>query len=214
MWETDVRLSRRVTGNWWQIVQSAAVGASGRGGRRGHLFFLGTTGFPKAILHNHESLMQAAQMEQKHHQTSRDDVFLCIPPLYHTGAKFHWMGSLCAGSRAVLLTGTTPEIILDAVSKERCTIVWLLVPWLRIFWSAGQRQDKAFRLPSGSVEADAYWSTAGTAFSDQTLEEIFSKSEYDTNYGLSESHGPGMCAPWYGQYRQGRSDRYSRIPWQ
>ena len=68
-------------------------------------------------------------MEQKHHLTSRDDVFLCIPPLYHTGAKFHWMGSLYAGSKAVLLKGTTPEIILDAVSKEQCTIVWLLVPW-------------------------------------------------------------------------------------
>ena len=92
-------------------------------------FSSGTTGFPKAILHNHESLLQAAQMEQKHHLTNRDDVFLCIPPLYHTGAKFHWMGSLCAGSKAVLLKGTTPEIILDAVSKEHCTIVWLLVPW-------------------------------------------------------------------------------------
>ena len=52
----------------------------------------GTTGFPKAILHKHLSLTQAAQMEQKHHNTGRDDVFLCIPPLYHTGAKFHWMG--------------------------------------------------------------------------------------------------------------------------
>ena len=46
-------------------------------------FSSGTTGFPKAILHNHESLMQAALMEQKHHLTGRDDVFLCIPPLYH-----------------------------------------------------------------------------------------------------------------------------------
>ena len=36
-------------------------------------FSSGTTGFPKAILHNHESLMQAAQMEQKHHLTGRDD---------------------------------------------------------------------------------------------------------------------------------------------
>ena len=33
-------------------------------------------------------------MEQKHHLTNRDDVFLCIPPLYHTGAKFHWMGTV------------------------------------------------------------------------------------------------------------------------
>ena len=104
-------------------------------------FSSGTTGFPKAILHNHESLSQAAQMEQKHHLTSRDDVFLCIPPLYHTGAKFHWMGSLYAGSKAVLLKGTTPEIILDAVSKEQCTIVWLLVPWAQDILAALDRGD-------------------------------------------------------------------------
>ena len=83
-----------------------------------------------------EGYRELAQMEQKHHLTDRDDVFLCIPPLYHTGAKFHWMGSLCAGSKAVLLKGTTPEIILDAVSKEHCTIVWLLVPWAQDILSA------------------------------------------------------------------------------
>ncbi|MBQ1408040.1 MAG: acyl--CoA ligase, partial [Eubacterium sp.] len=49
-------------------------------------FSSGTTGFPKAILHNHESLMHAALTEQNHHSQNRDDVFLCIPPLYHTGA--------------------------------------------------------------------------------------------------------------------------------
>lgn len=88
-------------------------------------FSSGTTGFPKAILHKHLSLTQAAEMEQKHHGTDRDDTFLCIPPLYHTGAKFHWMGSLVAGSKAVLLKGARPETILSAVSSEHCTIVWL-----------------------------------------------------------------------------------------
>ena len=50
-------------------------------------FSSGTTGFPKAILHNHESLMHAAKAEQNHHGQTKDDVFLCIPPLYHTGAQ-------------------------------------------------------------------------------------------------------------------------------
>ena len=38
-------------------------------------FSSGTTGFPKAILHKHQSLTQVAEMEQKHHSTGRDDVF-------------------------------------------------------------------------------------------------------------------------------------------
>ena len=45
----------------------------------------GTTGFPKAILHTHRSLEHAALCEQNHHGQTHDDVFLCIPPLYHTG---------------------------------------------------------------------------------------------------------------------------------
>lgn len=53
----------------------------------------GTTGFPKAILHNHQSLMHAALTEQNHHGQTRDDVFLCIPPLYHTAPR-------CTGSAA------------------------------------------------------------------------------------------------------------------
>ena len=104
-------------------------------------FSSGTTGFPKAILHKHRSLTQAAEMEQKHHDIQHDDTFLCIPPLYHTGAKFHWMGSLFAGSKAVLLKGTSPEIILKAVSDEQCTIVWLLVPWAQDILDALDRGD-------------------------------------------------------------------------
>ncbi|MBR6398925.1 MAG: acyl--CoA ligase, partial [Lachnospiraceae bacterium] len=37
-------------------------------------FSSGTTGFPKAILHNHESLMHSAKVEQKHHGQTRKDV--------------------------------------------------------------------------------------------------------------------------------------------
>ena len=86
-------------------------------------FSSGTTGFPKAILHNHESLMHSCKVEQNHHGQTKDDIFLCIPPLYHTGAKMHWFGSFLTGSKGVLLKGTKPEFILDAVSKEKCTIV-------------------------------------------------------------------------------------------
>ena len=88
-------------------------------------FSSGTTGFPKAILHSHRALMHAALCEQAHHGQTHEDVFLCIPPLYHTGAKMHWFGSFLVGGRAVLLKGTQPEWIIRAVSEENCSIVWL-----------------------------------------------------------------------------------------
>ena len=155
-------------------------------------FSSGTTGFPKAILHNHAALLQSARMEAKHHMTTHDDVFLCIPPLYHTGAKMHWFGSLYTGSRAVLLKGTSPKAILDVVSWEQCTIVWLLVPWA---------QDILTALDSGELKLKGrnlsqWWlmhigaQPVPPSLIKHWL-EYFPHHKYDTNYGLSESTGPG-----------------------
>lgn len=155
-------------------------------------FSSGTTGFPKAILHNHESLLQAAQMEQKHHETSREDTFLCIPPLYHTGAKFHWMGSLCAGSKAVLLKGTKPDVILKAVSQEHCTIVWLLVPWAQDILDALDRGD--LHLEDYELDQWRLMHIGAQPVPPSLIKhwmEYFPHHKYDTNYGLSESTGPG-----------------------
>jgi acyl-CoA synthetase (AMP-forming)/AMP-acid ligase II len=155
-------------------------------------FSSGTTGFPKAILHAHRSLMHSARVEQNHHGQTKDDVFLCIPPLYHTGAKMHWFGSLLSGSKAVLLKGVTPQTILETVSNEKCTIVWLLVPWA---------QDILVALENGTLNKDDYelsqWRLMhiGAQPVPQSLihkwKEYFPHHEYDTNYGLSESIGPG-----------------------
>ena len=155
-------------------------------------FSSGTTGFPKAILHKHRALIHSCRVEQNHHGQTRDDVFLCIPPLYHTGAKMHWFGSLLSGSKAVLLKGTRPEYILDAVSKEKCTIVWLLVPWA---------QDILNALDAGTLKLEDYqlsqWRLMhiGAQPVPQSLIkhwlEYFPHHQYDTNYGLSESIGPG-----------------------
>lgn len=155
-------------------------------------FSSGTTGFPKAIIHNHESLMHAAKTEQNHHSQTKDDVFLCIPPLYHTGAKMHWFGSFLVGGRAVLLKGIKPQWILKAVSDEHCTIVWLLVPWA---------QDILDAIDRGDVDLNDYdlsgWRLMhiGAQPVPPSLiarwKERFPNHQYDTNYGLSESIGPG-----------------------
>ena len=155
-------------------------------------FSSGTTGFPKAILHKHQSLTQAAEMEQRHHATGREDTFLCIPPLYHTGAKFHWMGSLVAGSKAVLLKGARPETILTAVSQERCTIVWLLVPWAQDILDAmdrGELKKEDYQLEQWRLMHIGAQPVPPSLI--KRWKEYFPSHDYDTNYGLSESTGPG-----------------------
>lgn len=155
-------------------------------------FSSGTTGFPKAILHDHASLVHSCKVEQNHHGQTKDDVFLCIPPLYHTGAKMHWFGSLLSGSKAVLLKGTTPELIIRTASEEKCSIVWLLVPWA---------QDILDSIDRGDIDLSKYDLSAwrlmhiGAQPVPPSLikrwKQVFPNHQYDTNYGLSESIGPG-----------------------
>lgn len=155
-------------------------------------FSSGTTGFPKAILHNHLSLMQAGICEQHHHNQQKDDTFLCIPPLYHTGAKIHWFGSLVSGSSAVILRGVRPDWILQTISEEHCTIAWLLVPWA---------QDILDAIDSGEINLDNYrldqWRLMhiGAQPVPPSLVrrwlKVFPNHKFDNNYGLSEGMGPG-----------------------
>ena len=155
-------------------------------------FSSGTTGFPKAILHNHQSLVHACLTERSHHSQSREDVFLCIPPLYHTGAKMHWFGSLLSGSKAVLLRGVKPEWILRAVTEEKCTIVWLLVPWAQDLLDAiddGRVELSKFRLDQWRLMHVGAQPVPPSLI--RRWMKVFPHHQYDTNYGLSESIGPG-----------------------
>ena len=94
--------------------------------------------------------------------------------------------------KAVLLKGTKPEFILETASKEKCTIVWLLVPWAQEILEA---------IESGKVNLEDYeleqWRLMhiGAQPVPQSLikkwKSLFPNHQYDTNYGLSESIGPG-----------------------
>jgi len=155
-------------------------------------FSSGTTGFPKAILHRHRALVTSCEVEQKHHGQCREDVFLCIPPLYHTGAKMHWFGSLLSGSKAVILRGIKPEWILQTVSDEKATIVWLLVPWAQDILDAVERGDiklSDYRLSQWRLMHIGAQPVPPSLI--KRWKEVFPHHEYDTNYGLSESIGPG-----------------------
>jgi fatty-acyl-CoA synthase len=155
-------------------------------------FTSGTTGRPKAILLTQRNLESSCIVENQHHKQTREDTFILIPPLYHTGAKMHWFGSFIVGGKAVILKGVKPQWILEAVSEEQGTIVWLLVPWA---------QDILTAIEGGDVSLDDYtldqWRLMhiGAQPVPPTLIrdwlKVFPHHQYDTNYGLSESTGPG-----------------------
>ncbi|MBW1783405.1 MAG: acyl--CoA ligase [Deltaproteobacteria bacterium] len=157
----------------------------------GLYFTSGTTGTPKPILLTHKNMVCACIAEKVHHEQTRKDNFILIPPLYHTGAKMHWFGSLIVGGPAVILKGVSPEWVLEAVSEEGGTIVWLLVPWV---------QDILLKLDSGELTLKDYaidqWRLMhiGAMPVPPSLikrwKAYFPHMDYDTTYGLSEASGP------------------------
>lgn len=155
-------------------------------------FSSGTTGFPKGILHTHSSLLSACFTENKHHSQTKEDVFLCIPPLYHTGAKMHWFGSFLVGGKGILLKGVKPEWIIKTAAEEKATIVWLLVPWAQDILDEIDRENiiienydlSPWRLMH--IGAQPVPPSLITRW-----KKVFPHHQYDTNYGLSESIGPG-----------------------
>lgn len=155
-------------------------------------FSSGTTGFPKAILHDHRSIMSSAIVEQAHHGQNRDDNFMCIAPLYHTGGKMHYFGSLLSGSKGVLLRGTRPEWILKAISDEKVSIIWLLVPWAQDILEAVDRGDiKLEDYDLGRLRLMHIGAQPVPPSLVHRWLQYFPHHQYDTDYGLTESVGPG-----------------------
>ena len=162
----------------------------------GLYFTSGTTGDPKATLLCHRNLEHVAVNENFSHRETRKDCFLLIQPLYHTGGKMHWFGSLIAGARAVMTTGgerITADLILNLINEEKVTLCMLLVPWLQDIVTALDRGD--IKLSDYDVSSLRLVHSGAQPIPPVLVERFlkhFPDVQYEENYGLTESSGPCM----------------------
>jgi len=90
------------------------------------------------------------------------------------------------------LRGVKPEWVLQTASDERATIVWLLVPWVQDILDCIDRGD--LKLEDYTLSQWRLMHVGAQPVPPSLIKrwkETFPSHDYDTNYGLSESIGPG-----------------------
>ena len=161
-------------------------------------FSSGTTGTPKAVVYSHATLLAACERELYHHKQVHDDCFLCIPPLYHVGAKLHWMANLLVGARAVLLKGFTVPAFFRVVQQEQVTIAFLLLPWLQDILVASE--EGCIKADQSTLASLRLLHTGAQPIPPSVVQQLlrrFPQISLGISYGLTEAGGPGvlnLCA--------------------
>ena len=134
-------------------------------------FSSGTTGFPKAILHNHKALLSACLTEQRHHGQTHAYIYLHPAPVPHRGqdALVRLPGHRRQGGAAA---GGVPPV--DPAGGDGGEVYHRLAAGALGPGHSGrhrQRHAGAGRLPAGPVAADAHWRPAGTPQPDPAVEK-------------------------------------------
>jgi acyl-CoA synthetase (AMP-forming)/AMP-acid ligase II len=104
----------------------------------------------------------------------------------------HWFGNFLVGAKAVIMKGVEPRRIMEVISEERITVVWLLVPWaLDILFAV---ENKDILLEEYTLDQWRLMHIGAQPVPPSLIRQwkkVFPHHQYDTNYGLTESTGPG-----------------------
>jgi long-chain acyl-CoA synthetase len=104
------------------------------------LFYTGgTTGLPKGVMLTHRNLISNAFHKALACSLDENDVFLAAPAMFHVAGVAPLVSLVWLGARSVVLPSFDPEKCLDAIERERVTIM-IPVPTMIGSMVAAQRQ--------------------------------------------------------------------------
>lgn len=114
------------------------------------LYTSGTTGWPKGVLHSHNSIHALIRQIQRHWRIEPGDSFLVPSPIAHIGGSIYaFECPLLLGVTAVLMDRWNADDAVALLESERCTHIAGATPFLEQILAAAQRTRT--RLPDLKV---------------------------------------------------------------
>ncbi len=138
---------RALLGHWPDPAKLPALDADAV---RMVLYTSGTTGRPKGVLHNHNSINALIHQIRDHWNVDPGDTFLVPSPIAHIGGSIYaFECPLLLGTTAVLMDRWDPAAAVALMSSERCTHMAGATPFLQQLLSAAENAHT--RLPDLKV---------------------------------------------------------------
>ncbi|MCX2980143.1 cyclohexanecarboxylate-CoA ligase [Halieaceae bacterium IMCC14734] len=111
------------------------------------LYTSGTTGFPKAVLHTHNTLNYVQQCSIRHSQIKSDDVMVMPSPITHiTGYSSGLNMSFMSEGRSALMERWDADKAIDYIHRVKGTMTVGATPFLQELLDAAERRED--RLPT------------------------------------------------------------------
>jgi len=152
------------------------------------LYTSGTTGRPKGAVITHKNIIWNEINYIIDKGMRPDDVALLVLPLFHTGGINNLLSHIFLGSTVVLQSAFVPQTVMEAIEKEKITILPAMVPTM---YNMILQLPDLERYDVSSVRT----ATAGGAIlpveTKKKIRKLFPHAGIQDTYGLTEATSTG-----------------------
>ncbi|HEX4483135.1 MAG TPA: AMP-binding protein [Solirubrobacteraceae bacterium] len=148
----------------------------------------GSTGFPKGAMLEHGGLIADGLLHTERLELDSSDRWFGNPPLFHVAGSI-WGLMSCVTRGATFVFGETfdPDVTLEMVQRERCTVIFGVPTVLRDIISHARQRDtdlSSVRLMGGGLDP---------SLAAAMREVIPSLTTTINGFGLTEAYGTSAC---------------------
>ncbi len=153
------------------------------------IYTSGTTGLPKGVMLTHRNLLFKAACAATVYGFQKDDVFLSVMPIYHVAGLLAGISvPIYVGAQLVLLPQFEPELAMEAIDQNHCTIAYTVTP-MNVAIMAQPKQE-AYNLTSLRLNMCSSFGISITEeLSDRWGKLTGGCKLFESSFGMSETCG-------------------------